>query len=96
MREGGWEYRYPICRQKLRDVVSNENSPNGQYTQYGSFGELSLVPQIAAFHGKLVHCLLDSNRNSHRSTHHGVVTHAEEAHHLHVCGNLDKRLQLIW
>ena len=31
MREGGWEYRYPICRQKLRDVVSNENSPDGLY-----------------------------------------------------------------
>ena len=31
MREGGWGSRYPICRQKLRDVVSNENSPNGQY-----------------------------------------------------------------
>ena len=31
MREVGWWYRYPICRQKLRDVVSNENSPNGLY-----------------------------------------------------------------
>ena len=31
MREGGWGYRYPICRQKLRDVVSSENSPDGLY-----------------------------------------------------------------
>ena len=33
----------------------------------------------------LVHCLLDSYCNSYGCTHHRVVTHTEEAHHLDVC-----------
>jgi len=33
-------------------VVPNENSSDGTYLAYFPFGELSLVPQIAAFHGK--------------------------------------------
>lgn len=35
-------------------MVANENSPDGTYYAYFPFGELSLTPQIAAFHNKLL------------------------------------------
>ena len=33
-------------------MVTNESSPDGTYLTYFPFGEVSLVPQIAAYHKK--------------------------------------------
>ena len=42
----------------------------------------------------LVHCLGSSHSNSNSSAHHGVVAHAQEAHHLHVCGDGGRACEL--
>ena len=34
--------------------MPNDRAPDGTYMTYFSFGALSLVPQIAAYHKKLV------------------------------------------
>ena len=66
----------------------------GHTKAYYPFGELSLVPQVAAFHKKLLHCLLDSNSYCNSCTYHWVVTHTEEAHHLNVSRNRRRTCEL--
>ena len=52
-----------ICRQKCVAVVYREESPDGLYYVYYSFGDLRDMPQMRAFHDKLdVH--QDGNRRN--------------------------------
>ena len=65
--------------------LDKEKARMGYTCAYFPFGLWIERSQMTPYHIKLVHCLLDSYRNSHSRTHHRVVTHTEEAHHLNVC-----------
>ena len=43
------------------------------------------MPFLLLYISLLVHCLGSSHSNGNSSAHHGVVAHAQEAHHFHMC-----------